>query len=156
MHPNPRQRTRRPYRAKGKMHTNERDNRRLDGPDLRQCRTLSLSSAHCSRQDRCGSSVRTHGRDVRGTQDEGKAQAEQGGAEALEEHEGERDGGQRRAVHVFDLRTALEREQVRELRLQVGREDILVRLDGALRVRVWVWVWVRRHPLRRLCCRRRG
>jgi hypothetical protein len=93
--------------------------------------------------------VRTHGRDVCGTQDEGQAQAEQDGVEALEEHEGERDGGQRRAVHVFDLRTALEREQVRELRLQIGREDLLVRLDGAhggargvVRVRVWVQVWV--------------
>jgi hypothetical protein len=44
MHPNPRQRTRGPYRAKGKMHTNERDKRRRDGPDLRPCRTLTLPS----------------------------------------------------------------------------------------------------------------
>ena len=99
MHPNPRQRTRRPDRAKRKMHTHERDERRRDDPDLRQCRTislpLSLSSAHCSRQDRGGSPAQTHGRDVHGTQDEGQAQAEQDGVEELEGHEGERDGGQR-------------------------------------------------------------
>ena len=71
-----------------------------------------LPSTHCSRQDREGSPARTHRRDVRGTQGEGQAQAEQDGVEALEEHEGDRDGGQRRAIRVFELRTALEREQV--------------------------------------------
>ena len=88
--------------------------------------SLSLPSAHCSRQDRGGSPARTHGRDVRGTQDEGQAQAEEDGVEALEEHEGERDGRQRRAS------TALGREQVRELRLQIGCEDLLVRLYGGV------------------------
>ena len=147
------------------MHTHERDKRRHDGHDLHRCQDLFLpqhcGSAHSGR----GSLPRTHTRTcpghIRRAQDECQAQTEQDRVEPLEEHEEERDVRQRRAVHVFDLCSALECKQVRDLGLQIGREGPLTRLGrvhGDARRRVGVGLRRRRRGWseRLLSCARWG